>query len=242
MKNMIFRCIALCSMVLNIILFFDCAASNSTNVQPKFIVVLKDCSLSTPVVEDSLDNEFISSIIMKLDALDEIVVLAITSQSYAKPQVIVRGEIPQAQGPLKANVLAAREKLIQEWQERSASVGRKSHKSDIIGALSYAELLIQETEKEKWLIILSDLRNSAAPLNIEYVPQIPVEKTLAGLGKGFIPDLSDVNIVLLGVHTDGVSPAYYKSLRLFWTRLVEMAHGRLVACRTDRSWQPFNMK
>jgi hypothetical protein len=210
---------------------------------PRAVVVIKDLTSSTPGEQDSLNNAFISTLLSQAGAGDEVYVTGITDASFSKPLVILHGTLPDDRHPLKPKLLAAQQGIISEWKSKSRSATRPYKASDIIGAVYHASLLLRGKSSEKWLVILSDMRNSTRELDIENVPEIDREKSLSQLGaKGLIPNLTGVNVAILGVHTTGkaISPIYYQSLGNFWQGFFEKAHAEVVAFQPDASWLPFN--
>jgi hypothetical protein len=210
---------------------------------PRAVVVIKDLTSSTPGEQDSLNNAFIGTLLSQSSAGDEVYVTGITDASFSKPLVILHGTLPDDRHPLKPKLLAAQQSMLSEWKSKSRSSARPYKASDIIGAVYHASLLLRGKSSEKWLVILSDMRNSTKELDIENVPEIEREKSLSQLGaKGLIPNLAGVNVAILSVHTTGkaISPIYYQSLENFWRGFFEKAHAEVVAYQADASWPPFN--
>jgi hypothetical protein len=210
---------------------------------PRAVVVIKDLTSSTPGEQDSLNNAFISALLSQANSGDEVYVTGITDASFSKPLVILHGTLPEDRHPLKPKLLAAQQGIISEWKSKSRSLTRPYQASDVIGAVCHASLLLRGKSSEKWLVILSDMRNSSKELDIENVPEIDHEKSLSQLGaKGLIPSLTGVNVAVLGVHTTGkaISPMYYQSLENFWRGFFAKAHAELVTYQTDASWVAFN--
>ncbi len=223
--------------------FMASAFSDKPASTPRAVVVIKDLTSSTPGEQDSLNNEFISTLLGQSSSGDEVYVTGITDASFSKPLVILHGTLPEDRHPLKPKLLAAQQSIISEWKSKSRSLARSYKASDIIGAVYHAALLLRGKSSEKWMVILSDMRNSTPALDIENVPEIEREKSLSQLGeKGLIPNLTGVNVAILGVHTTGraISPIYYQSLENFWRGFFEKAHAEVVTYQTDTSWLPFN--
>lgn len=207
------------------------------------VVVIKDLTSSTPGVQDSLNNAFISTLLSQASAGDEVYVTGITDASFSKPLVLLHGTLPDDRHPLKPKLLAAQQSMSSAWKSKTRSLARPYKASDIIGAVYHASLLLRGKSSEKWMIILSDMRNSTPELNIENVPEIDREKSLSQLGaKGLIPNLTGVNVAVLGVHTTGkaISPIYYQSLENFWRGFFDKAQAEVVTFQADASWLPFD--
>jgi hypothetical protein len=223
--------------------FIASAFSDKPASPPRAVVVIKDLTSSTPGEQDSLNNEFISTLLSQLRSGDEVYVTGITDASFSKPLVILHGTLPADLHPLKPKLLAAQQRIISEWKSKSRALARPYKASDIVGSICHAALLLRGKSSEKWLIILSDMRNSTKELDIENVPEIDREKSLSQLGeKGLVPNLTAVNVAILGVHTTGkgISPIYYQSIENFWRGFFERAHAEVGAYQTDTSWLPFD--
>ncbi|MCA9733363.1 MAG: hypothetical protein H6696_14455 [Deferribacteres bacterium] len=217
-----------------------CENNNQIQAPPRTIIVLKDMSLSTPVLEDSLTNVFITTLMKQLRPGDELYVLAINEASFAKPLMLVHGKIPQDNHPLKSKSLSARERLAKQWRQQSQILKLNAKQTDIIGALNYCALLFTDDEAEKLIILLSDMRQSSAVLNLERKSAVDAKRNVEFLKKkGLIPDLKDVKAVVLGAHTVGrtVDPVYYKKLHLFWDAFFTEAGAKMTVYRTDRNWK-----
>jgi len=223
--------------------FIASAFSDKPASPSRAVVVIKDLTSSTPGEQDSLNNAFISTLLSQSSAGDEVYVTGITNASFSKPLVILHGTLPHDRHPLKPKLLAAQQSIISEWKSKSRFSTRPYKASDIIGAVYHASLLLRGKSSEKWLIILSDMRNSTKELDIENMPEIDREKMLSQLGaKGLIPNLTGVNVAVLSVHTTGkaISPIYYQSLENFWRGFFEKAHAEVVTYQADASWLPFD--
>lgn len=222
-----------------------CSSQDDISAASRTVIVLKDLSLSTPAHQDSLDNRFICNLLSQLGAGDKIYVVGITETSFTNPFMLLQGEIPLDRHPLQAKVLKAREALAKSWNERRRSLKLQARQTDIIGAMCYASLLFKNDPSEKLLIILSDMRQSSKVLNLERETVIDADQALARIkNAGFLPDLSNVNVAVLGVHTTGkrMSPGYYQSLEAFWQRFLTEAHAELLTFQTDRNWKLGNDK
>lgn len=223
--------------------FMASAFGGNPNSSPKAVVVIKDLTSSTPGEQDSLNNAFISTLLNQASSGDEVYVTGITDASFSKPLVILHGTLPEDRHPLKPKLLAAQQSMISEWKNKRRSLTRSYKASDIVGAVYHASLLLRGKSSEKWLIILSDMRNSTKELDIENVPEIERDKCLSQLGaKGLIPNLTGVSVAVLGVHTTGkaINPIYYQSLENFWRGFFEKAQAEVVTYQADASWLPFN--
>jgi hypothetical protein len=80
------------------------------------------------------------------------------------------------------------------------------------------------------LVIHSDMRQSAPPLDIEHVRAVPVAASLATVDRQrLFADLSGVEVFIYGVHAVGKDIAYWQSLRDFWVAYFERCHATVRA-------------
>ncbi|MCA9731898.1 MAG: hypothetical protein H6696_05575 [Deferribacteres bacterium] len=228
------------SALIALILFtIACEQNPVQQTPPQIIIVLKDVSLSTPIAEDSLNNEFISSLITQLHSGDELYVLAVKEASFAKPLTLLHGKIPQDNDPLNTKSLTAKEHLQQAWQNRRQAAKLQAKQTDIVGALSYCSLLLKNNQTEKHIVILSDMRQVSSILDLRHKESLNAPKKIKFLQEnGLMPQLPDVKITVLGAHTIGynVDPDYYQRLENFWMQFFQDAQADLLAYRADRNW------
>lgn len=231
--------------LLSLLMIWGCVPGCESDVAPKpesrSIVILKDLSLSTPSSEDHADNEFIGFLLAsQLKAGDRIHVLGITESGFANSMFIMQGEIPHDDHPLHAEILRARERLLKDWNAMVPSVNLRARKTDIVGAICYSSLLLKKGGADKWLIVLSDMRQSAGVLNLERAASVDVEQEIARLrDAGSLPDLGGVQVAVLGMHTHGkhMDPGKYQSLEAFWRKFFVSARVRSVTIQADRNWR-----
>jgi len=89
--------------------------------------------------------------------------------------------------------------------------------TDIFGALNLSSNLFAKYDRNKKLILFSDMRQYAHDVDLETPKVINVDAALKQVAvKGFIAQLEGVKVWCLGVHSAGKTPAYWKSLKEFW--------------------------
>lgn len=82
--------------------------------------------------------------------------------------------------------------------------------------------------KRHVLVIHSDMRQSATPLDIEHVRIVPVTAALAMVERQrLFANLAGVDVFIYGVHAVGKDIAYWQSLRDFWTAYFGRCHSTL---------------
>jgi hypothetical protein len=155
-----------------------------------------------------------------LGAKERLKVVGITENSFGKPYILIEGEFSGEKGVF--GEVAAREKvnLLKKW--RGLNLQPISDTTDVIGALFLAPILFRTDERR--LIVFSDLRHYTRGFDLETPSIINVERFLQiAKQKGLVADLSGIKIWCLGVHSSGKNPAYWKSLKEFWTRYFKEA-------------------
>ena len=85
------------------------------------------------------------------------------------------------------------------------------------------------------LVIHSDMRQSARPLDIERPQAVPVKTALAAVARqNLFADLSGVDVFIYGVHAVGKDVRYWQSLRDFWAAYFDRCHATLRAYSLTR--------
>jgi hypothetical protein len=221
---------------------FSCSGPAVDTSTGRDFVVLLDNSKSTPAHEDSLNKAFVRDFIGQLRFNDAIAVLLISEASFSNPQVVLEERLPYDDHPLQPDFLRERENLVSEWQQVARRLKLQAQKTDIVGALFFAQQILAQTQGQSWILFLSDMRQSSDVLNIENDKLIDVTRRLNEFESSGLPDLDGVNIVCLGVHTHGrkITPAYYNSLIEFWQQAFGRMGARLVTFQPGRNldWMP----
>ena len=85
------------------------------------------------------------------------------------------------------------------------------------------------------LVLHSDMRQSAPPLNIEDDSTVPVATALQTVAREqLFADLSGAEVFVYGVHAAGKDVRYWQSLRQFWAAYFERCHANLRAFSPTR--------
>jgi hypothetical protein len=125
---------------------------------------------------------------------------------------------------------AARSELVREWRRRSKSLTPRFPHTDIMGVLSLAKQVCDESPKSsrKVLVIFSDMRHHTPDVDLESDRSVP---SVAPAGKQWKIDppamLPGVEVYVLGVDGAGKSVAYWQSLQKFWTEYFHHAGAAL---------------
>jgi hypothetical protein len=152
---------------------------------------------------------------------EKIKLIGIHSRSFVAPYIILEAELSSKKGAL--GTVLAREKLslLKKLEERDLKP--TSDSTDVFGAMHLASALFSSSTDRK-IIIFGDLRHNSRDLDIEAPNIIQVEPLLKkARERGLIPSLDAVSVWCLGVHPIGKTPAYWVSLKDFWTQYFSVA-------------------
>jgi hypothetical protein len=165
-------------------------------------------------------------------------VSAISDQSFARPFALMTGEIPSSPGKFREydQIVATRNRLAEELRKVGVSTAPNFQSTDILGFLLAAGIAFRNTPHMRHVLIIhSDMRQSARPLDIERVQTVSVGTALATVTRqNLFADLSGVEIFIYGVHAVGKDVGYWQSLRDFWSAYFERCHANLRAFSMTR--------
>ena len=156
---------------------------------------------------------------------------AITDQSFGRPLTLMTGEIPKSPGKLREydQIVAARNRLAARLRNVAASIKPDYQTTDLLGFLNAAAMIFRTTPHMRHVLVMhSDMRQSAPPLDIEHMRVVSVEAAIASVDKRhLVADLSGVEVFIYGAHAVGKDIAYWRSLRDFWAAYFERCHATL---------------
>lgn len=179
-------------------------------------------------VEDFIRNQIAPA--------DFIKVVAITEATFSRQYVLIDTRISDQKGQFGEVLAQERLRLLKAWNKLDLKPSAEA--TDVLGALSLAAIHFAQNTDRKNMIFFSDMRHCGKELDLEKVKKINVDPTLAKIEQmGLIPGLQGVRVWCLGVHTAGVTPEYWASLRDFWAKVFNRAGAKLVAFTTDRRFQ-----
>jgi hypothetical protein len=160
-------------------------------------------------------------------------VIGITETTYSRPLLIISGQIPADPGPLEFvnRIELARTRAARQFRAAAERIAVTAQKTDVIGAFFVAsEILRNGHSGARNLVFLSDMRQSATPLDIETPKVISVKTALSTVEQHHLfPDLRGVDVWILGVDAAGKDVAYISSLREFWTAFLARSGAHLRA-------------
>ena len=165
---------------------------------------------------------------------DYLKVFGITEDSFSRPYSILEYSFSKNKGAL--GEVTAREKLAlaKKWDQLNLRPTAKA--TDLFGAIYLAALSF--SSKDRRLLIFSDMRQCAHSIDIEMPDIVDAEAVLNRVEQqGLIPQLKEVKVGCLGVHSAGKSPAYWISLKKFWEGYFQKAQANLITFSMQRRIQ-----
>jgi hypothetical protein len=160
-----------------------------------------------------------------------ITVAGISDQSFARPLILLTGEIPRNPGKLRDydQIVAARNRLSTSMQRISASIEPRYQSTDIFGFLIVAGMAFRSTPQMRHMLVIhSDMRQSASPVDLEHVNRVAVKNALSTVeDHQLLADLRGVEMFVYGVHAVDKDIQYWQSLRDFWAAYFEHSHATL---------------
>jgi hypothetical protein len=174
--------------------------------------------------------EGVARLLTQVPASSRVVVLGITDKSFTEPFILLAARVQDDPGYFGERLTAARSELVREWRRRSKSLTPRFPHTDIMGVLSLAKQVCDESPKSsrKVLVIFSDMRHHTPDVDLESDRSVP---SVAPAGKQWKIDppamLPGVEVYVLGVDGAGKSVAYWQSLQKFWTEYFHHAGAAL---------------
>jgi hypothetical protein len=180
---------------------------------------------------DAENIESAARIISTLPPGSRITVAGISDQSFSRPLVLLTGEIPTDPGKLREydQIVAGRNRLAGSLRKVGISIKPDYQTTDILGFLNVVGMAFRNRPNMRHVLVIhSDMRQSAPPLNIEASHVVPVTDALATVDRlHLFADLSGVEVFIYGVHAVGKDISYWRSLREFWIAYFERCNATL---------------
>ena len=147
---------------------------------------------------------------------DKVKVLGITENSFSNPYLLLEGQVSANKGAFGEVVARDKLRLVQTWKKLSLKPVAKM--TDVFGALNLGSNLFSPQDRNKKLILFSDMRHYTREIDLESPKTIDIEAGMKQVaGNGFTAPLAGVKVWCLGVHSAGKTPDYWRSLKAFWT-------------------------
>jgi len=221
-------------LLLSVLLLCSGAVSAAERVN---LVIAIDLSKSVAVKDSNQVAEFekdlaaVSQLLASLPAGSRATVIGITDNSFAQPDILLAAEVGEDEGYFKERLAAARRQIVAAWKERSAQLGPRFPRTDLLGAYMVAgELFNQTPGARKMLVIFSDMRHDTASINLETAHVLSTDRLLAVVEKQkLFADLQGAEVYALGVDSAGKPHVYWSSLRDFWREYFRRAGATLKA-------------
>ena len=146
---------------------------------------------------------------------DKVKVLGITESSFSNPYLLLEGQISANKGSFGEIVARDKLRLVQTWKKLSLKPVAKM--TDVFGALNLGSNLFSPQDRNKKLILFSDMRHYTREIDLESPKVIDMEAGMKQVVEnGFTAPLAGVKVWCVGVHSAGKTPDYWRSLKAFW--------------------------
>jgi len=203
---------------------------------PVSLVVAVDLSQSVAAKDGNKESEFkknldaVPKLIAELPSGSRVTVIGITDRSFAQPLILLVGHVPDDPGYFGEHLRKARYLLTKSWQQRSVTLTPHFRETDVLGAVLVAEQIFRSNDigYEKVLVILSDMRQHTAEVDLESGRHVPDFERIETEKEIMIPSLKTVDVYVLGVDGAGKPVVYWKSLRTFWAAYFQETGARLL--------------
>jgi hypothetical protein len=169
-------------------------------------------------------------LLAQVPAGSQVTVLGITDKSFAQPDILLLATIPDDPGYFGERLKSAQLQLVHAWNARSANLAPNFRQTDILGALLLAGEIFnqQNSAGDKTLVILSDMRQQTADLDLESPSTVPRFYSMRKKARSICDArLGRVRVYILGVDGAGKSLSYWRSLQQFWTDYIRVSGASL---------------
>ena len=190
---------------------------------PRVIAVFVDMSGSTNQARRTVYRNAFEKIYENLQQGDRIIVGTITGRSYIDFKPVVDAEIPKQ--TIWVNRISFEQNLskskkdIKDAVEKLLSLKQGTPRTEIINSLNIADNIFHSEQRQKILILLSDMVQDSKEYNFdrvkitdEYIVNIIKERQKQNL----IPKLNDVKVYVAGA--SAADSKKFHSIEKFWTR------------------------
>ncbi|MDY6988921.1 MAG: hypothetical protein SWQ30_12795 [Thermodesulfobacteriota bacterium] len=165
---------------------------------------------------------------------DRLKVLGITECSFARPHILLNTEVSTTKGAFGEGLAREKLRLLRQWRDL-APKQPAAESTDLFGAINLAAMMFSTSRDDKNLIIYSDMRQCNEGFNFERRNKIDLDTTLTKVEEaGLIPNLKGVRVWCLGVHSNGITPGYWQSLKGFWDAYFKKAGAKAFSFSIER--------
>lgn len=161
-----------------------------------------------------------------------VTVIGITDQSFTQPYILLSAHVTDDPGYFGERLGQARVELVRRWKKRSSSLQPGYTSTDVLGAMTIAQQLFNESPEanHRILVVFSDMRHATRDTNLES-PSIVREHS----GNLHVPHLGGVEVHILGVDGSGKTVGYWESLARFWKEYFEATGATILSYSALRS-------
>jgi hypothetical protein len=200
------------------------------------LVVMVDLTQSVAVkghdgrTESEKNLQAVTRILAQVPAGAHVTVVGITDNSFAQPYILLSGGAGGDEGYFREKITSARQQLVRNWKKRTDHLQAGFSHTDILGALFLAGQLFHEgpTDRKDVLVILSDMRQDTADLNLETLTRFDVRAAVSRTERqGLIACLGNVEVYVMGVDNTGRTIAYWDRVRDYWLEYFVKAGSRV---------------
>jgi hypothetical protein len=209
---------------------------DSTSKEPTYYLVGYDLTGSTE--HDQRENErAVIKIINCLRPGDEFQVLNITQATFSNPEYMIHRKMPSRAGYFDEEVKRARVRLASEFRRKYEKICRKRPATSIIeGLCMFSQLLQERSGMRKKLILISDMlqfSKDITPVKIAAKGSKILEELKS---EGLIPDMSSMDVYVMGASTAGLNAKTWIGVKGFWGRYFKEADACLKCYSIQRQW------
>jgi len=153
---------------------------------------------------------------------EDLKVIGVTERTFSTQYVLLEGKITNKKDAFGQGVARDRLNLLSKW--KILKLEPNAPGTDLFGAMQLAEIMFAKNSGNKKLIFFSDMRQYGQGFNLESPNLLSPQSLLKEVTqKGFVAPLDGALVWCLGVHSNGKTPSYWKSLREFWALYFQQA-------------------
>ncbi len=172
-----------------------------------------------------------------LQPCDIIEILLITEATFSNPEYVIYAEMPSRAGYFQEELKRAKIHVMNEFRSKAEKLSEERPGTNLIdGMWMFAKLAQEHIDKEKHIILLSDMIQHTKYLDEEMMSQDPNKAFLKVKADALVPNLKTVSVYVLGASTVNLTVRQWRSLEIFWRKFFTAAEARLVCYDMARLW------